>query len=134
MLMPTIECFITRQPWTIRPDVHISVARRVMREHGIRHLPVLDDRKLVGLVSERDVLLLGKLLGDSNADATVEEAMTQDVYTVRVDTLADQVLEQMAERKVGSCVVTDKLDRVVGIFTTVDAMQCFSELLRRATA
>jgi len=134
MLMPAIESYITRQPWTVRSSAHISVARQLMREHKIRHVPVLEAGKLVGIVSERDLLLLGKLLGESSADATVEEAMTQDVFCAPLDAAADGVVEHMAERKLGSCVVVDKHDNVVGIFTTVDALQFFADVLRRATA
>jgi acetoin utilization protein AcuB len=134
MLMPAIERFMTSQPWTIRSRAHIAVAREMMREHCIRHLPVLEGGKLVGIVSERDLLVLEKLLRHSSADATVEEAMVDDVYVATEATPADEVLDQMAQRKIGSCVVIDKHEHVTGVFTTVDAMKFFADVLRTATS
>ena len=134
MLMPMIERYMTRQPWTIRRTANVSAARTMMREHHIRHLPVLDDGKLVGVVSDRDVNIIGMVLGEDASDIGIEDAMTQDVYGASVDTPVDEVLDHMAERKLGSCVVIDRKGGVAGIFTTVDAIQFFAELLRRDTA
>lgn len=134
MLMPSIDRYMTRQPWTIRRTARLAAAEQMMREHRIRHLPVLDSGKLVGVVSERDLALLGKVFHGDEAELSVEDAMTQDVYGATADTPADQVLDHMAERKLGSCVVMDRLGGVAGIFTTVDALEVFSDLLRRETA
>jgi acetoin utilization protein AcuB len=134
MLMPSIDRYMTRQPWTIRRTARLTAAQQIMREHHIRHLPVLEGGKLVGVVSERDLDLLGKVFREDPSDLSVEDAMTQDVYGATADTPADQVLDHMAERKLGSCVVMDRLGGVAGIFTTVDALEVFSELLRRETA
>ena len=57
MLMPTVSRYMTRQPWTISSQSSLSDAHAVMREHAIRHLPVIDDGKLVGIVSDRDLRL-----------------------------------------------------------------------------
>ena len=131
--MPTISRYLTRQPWTIRRDAPLSQARDMMREHGIRHLPVLDGGKLVGLVSERDIYLLGRFeLIDH--DLKVEDAMSEDVYTAEPDDPVDDVVQKMAEHKYGSSVVVSRGDKVEGIFTTVDGMRVLAEVLRRATA
>lgn len=134
MLMPSIDRYMTRQPWTIRRTAQLAAAQQVMRDHHIRHLPVLEGGKLVGVVSERDLDLLGRVFREDPSDLSVEDAMTQDVYGATSDTPADEVLDRMAERKLGSCVVMDRLGGVAGIFTTVDALELFSELLRRETA
>ena len=105
----------------------------MMREHGIRHLPVLDGGKLVGIISERDVYLLERYRR-LDPDQTVEDAMNQDVYTADPDDPVDAVVEKMAERKYGSSVVVGRRDHIEGIFTTVDGMQVLADVLRRATA
>ncbi len=130
--MPTISRYMTPQPWTIRSDVKLSQAHSIMREHGIRHLPVLDAGKLVGILSERDIYMLDRFPA-FDADRTVEDAMTQDVYAVHCDDPVDGVVETMAKHKYGSAVVMNRRDVVEGIFTSVDAMQVFAEVLRRAT-
>jgi CBS domain-containing protein len=60
--------------------------------------------------------------------------MTQDVYAVHADDPLDGVLEAMAHNKYGSAVVLNRRDAVEGIFTSVDAMQVCTDVLRRATA
>lgn len=133
MLMPPISRYMTRQPWTIRRDVPLSKAKEMMRDHHIRHLPVLDGGNLVGVISERDILQVERFqhLGDQ---FVVEDAMTEDVYTVDFHEATDTVVEAMAEHKYGSVVVRNRGNQIEGIFTTVDAMQVLAELLRREAA
>ena len=134
MLMPPVDRYMTRQPFTIRKATKVAAAQKFMKEQRVRHLPILEDGKLVGIISERDLKLIGRLLGDDPSEINVEEIMQTDVYGTTTDTSLDQVLDYMAEHKIGSCVVMDQRGRVQGIFTTVDALQCFAELLRRETA
>ena len=133
MLMPPMSRYMTRQPWTIRSDATMTQAHTLMRRHAIRHLPVLDGGALVGLVSERDLHLIETLPGSDPTVVTVEEAMTSDVYTVDPDAPIDVVVEHMAHRKQGSAIVVDRNGIIVGIFTTVDALQVLADVLRKAT-
>src|SRR5690606_1318822 len=77
-----IERYMTQSPHTIGRDQTLAAAHRVMREHGIRHLPVLEGGKLVGIVSQRDLHLLETLDDVDPEQVEVSEAMTQDVYAV----------------------------------------------------
>ena len=131
MLMPPISRYMTRQPWTIRHDASLKLAGQLMREHRVRHLPVLDAGKLVGLVSERDVLLFDRR---GEPDTKVEDAMSVDVYGVRPTDPIEGVVASMAERKLGSAVVLDRRGEVEGIFTTVDALRVLLDILGRAAA
>ncbi|MBA3540876.1 MAG: CBS domain-containing protein [Deltaproteobacteria bacterium] len=133
MLMPTITRCMTSQPWTIRPDATMADAHTLMREHRIRHLPVVDDGRLVGVVSERDLHLMETLPDATPETISVREAMTEQVYSVSpAEDLAD-VVEQMADHKFGSVIVVEH-QRVVGIFTAGDALQVLAEVLRRVTS
>lgn len=134
MLMPSLSLCMTPQPWTIRKDACIAEARRLMREHEIRHLPVLEAGKLVGVVSDRDLQFIESLRATEREDLTVEEAMVQDVYTASVEAPVDEVVEHMARSKLGSTIALDRHGKVKGIFTTVDAMQFLANMLRRVTA
>ncbi len=116
----TIEAYMTPSPLTIGVDQPLSRAREVMQEHGVRHLPVLNGGRLVGLVSERDVSLIEGLRDVDPSGLSVEEAMSSDVFSVTSDATLAQVAQEMAERKYGSAVVM-KSTKVIGIFTTVDA-------------
>jgi len=134
MLMPPISRYMSKQPWTIRKDATMAQAHALMREHKIRHLPVLAARKLVGIVTERDLHLIETLPDSNPAETKVEEAMTVDVYAVGGDDPVAAIVETMATHKYGSAVIIDDDGAVEGIFTTVDALQAFADLLRRAAA
>lgn len=131
--IPTIQKYMTTTPHTIGSDQTIAKAAAIMSEHRIRHLPVLRGGQLLGVLSDRDVKLIE---GFRDVDATktrVDEAMTEQPYTVAPETPLDEVVGTMAEKKFGSAVVVQN-HKVVGIFTTVDACQALSELLQTRLA
>ena len=127
---PTVRKYMTPGPHTIARSRSLAVAHEMMREHRIRHLPVLEGGQIVGMVSQRDLLLVETLPGVSPEDVRVEEAMVQDVVTAPPDAPVGELVETMLERKIGSVVVTDH-DRVAGVFTTVDALRALHELLEK---
>lgn len=125
----TIAEWMTPLPHTIGQEQTLSAAQAVMDTHEIRHLPVLHGGKLVGLLSERDVGLIGAL-NDVNPDVVkVEEAMSAEPWTVRHDALAVDVIREMSRHKYGSAVVLDGRGELLGIFTTHDAILVLGELL-----
>ncbi len=127
--IPPISKYMTHAPHTIGRDQTLTAAHHMMREHRIRHLPVLAGGRLVGLLSERDLALI-ETLHSVDPDMTLaEEAMTQAPYAVASDTPLDEVAATMAEQRYGSAVVMDH-DKIVGVFTTTDALQALVELLR----
>lgn len=114
-------------PHTVGRRQTAAFARDLMREHQIRHLPVLEGGKLVGVISDRDIRLLESFRDVQLDEVPVEEATTDDVYAVTPDTPLTEVAQRMAEHKYGSAVVVEG-HTVVGIFTTIDAMRFISEL------
>jgi len=131
--IPTVQKYMTTSPHTIGEDQPMTVAHRMMREHHIRHLPVLRGAKIVGLVSDRDLNMVETLQDVDPRKVLVSEAMTQDPYLVSPDAALDEVVLSMAEKKYGSAVVIQH-ERVVGIFTTVDACRAFADLLHTRLA
>lgn len=123
-----IRDFMTPAPITIGRGQSLSDAARKMHEHHVRHLPVLEGGYLFGILSERDIDLVEALPDVDPDGVTVEEAMTQDPYTVRPETTVREVAAAMAEHKYGTAVVMQE-GRVVGIFTTVDALRLLSVVL-----
>jgi acetoin utilization protein AcuB len=89
--IPSIQKYMTTAPHSIGRDQTLAKAHAMMREHGFRHLPVLDGGKLVGVVSQRDLHLIESLRDiDVNA-VKVEDAMTSEVYSVSPDAPLDEV-------------------------------------------
>ena len=127
---PAIRQCMTIAPHTIARHLSLSSAAAMMREHQVRHLPVLDGGKIIGVVSQRDILLIESLPGVNPTDVRVEEAMVQDVFAVEPDTPVGEAIETMIDRKLGSAIVTDG-ERVLGVFTTIDAMRTLHQLLEQ---
>jgi acetoin utilization protein AcuB len=126
--VPTIQKYMTTCPETIGRDQPMSAAHRLMREHRIRHLPVLEAGRIVGVVSDRDLSFIETLRDVDPRKVTVEEAMSPDPYIVAPESALDDVVSTMAARKFGSAIIAEH-GKVVGIFTTVDACTAFAELL-----
>jgi acetoin utilization protein AcuB len=131
MLIPPVSEFMSTSTHTIGADQTLSVAHRVMREHEIRHLPVLRGGQVVGIVSQRDLHLVETFKDADPDEIIVEEAVSQDVFTVPPEAPLDGVVGIMEDRKLGSVVVM-RGDRVEGIFTTTDALHALFRVLRRA--
>jgi acetoin utilization protein AcuB len=134
-----VRDYMTRAPLTIRPGQTLAEAHRMMRQNRIRHLPVMDGRKLVGIVSQRDLALIESLPDVEPAEVPVEDAMVGDVYVVTPGTPLGEVAGEMARRKLGAAIVAAGR-RVVGVFTATDACSVLSRLMaprparRRAVA
>lgn len=126
--IPTVQRYMSTSPYTVGAEQSLATARAMMREHEIRHLPVMHGNRLVGIVSDGDIQVIAGLQGADLGKMTVEDAMTQDVLTFEPETPLDTVAMAMAERKAGSAVVMQNT-RVVGIFTNVDGMTALADLL-----
>lgn len=128
---------MSRPPITIGPDMSINDALALFKKERIRRAPVIKGGKLVGIVSEKDLLnaspspattlsiwemnyLLSKL--------TVSEVMTKNVITVAEDTPIEEAARIMADNKIGGLPVV-KGARVVGIITETNLFKMFLELM-----
>jgi acetoin utilization protein AcuB len=126
-LHPCVRDFMSCAPHSIGRDQPLSLAHERMRASGIRHLPVLEGGKLVGLLSQRDALFVETLRDVDPATVPVEDAMSVDVYVTSPDASLVEVASTMAEHKYGCAVVMDG-SHLSGIFTTVDALRALIRL------
>ncbi|MGD8858448.1 MAG: CBS domain-containing protein [Myxococcales bacterium] len=119
-------------PHTISMDRTLESAAHRMDELGVRHLPVVDGDRLVGVISERDIALVDAVDRTELKDLTVEQAMTGVPYCVSLDTPIADVARHMASRKLGSAVVVEG-SRILGVFTTTNALEALSRALDTAS-
>ncbi len=133
MLMPRLSRYMTPRPWSIARTATMADAHRLMREHAIRHLPVVDGERVVGLVSMRDLHLLETLPGVVPEEVAVEDAMSTDLFVASEDDDLADIAERMAEARLGSAVVVGNAG-LVGIFTAVDGLRALADILRRQAA
>ena len=126
--IPTIQKYMTTIPHTIGADQSLTKAEKMMSQYQIRHLPVLDGGKLVGVLSDRDVRLVESFKDVDPDQVTVEEAFTPEPYITTPNASLSAVCAEMAAHKYGCVLVVDN-NKLVGIFTWVDALKAFDELL-----
>jgi acetoin utilization protein AcuB len=119
---------MTVTPVRISLDADLEQAVKLMQEHGIRHLPVMDGEDLTGVVTDRDMSIIESLLPDEWEQICVAEAMTPEPFTVTPDAPLWEVAKHMAREKFGCAVVTDERGQVVGVFTTTDALRVLADL------
>lgn len=127
--IPKVMKYMTTTPITINGELPLQQAIDTMNSNGIRHLPVLKNGKIIGILSDRDVKMV---LGFKDIDpqkVTVEEACTFDPLSVSPEAPLDEVVTLMAE-KIGSVLIVDN-HKLVGIFTWIDALQALAEILNQ---
>ncbi len=108
---------------SVPPETTLKEADRILRDRGIRHLPVVKDGRLIGVVSDRDLrlatsCLLGSPLGPG---APVSKVMSEDPATADVSDAIEDAAFRMRTRKIG-CLPVIKDDQLVGIITGMDLL------------
>ena len=112
----------------VEPDATIDQVVALMVDHNVRHIPVVSNNHAVGILSERDLVLLTRYAHPDRVIAA--DVMTKDPYHVNETTPLDEVAFCLSQRKIGSALVTDKNGKIVGIFTVTDALNALIETLR----
>jgi CBS domain-containing protein len=129
--MPVLKTAMTPFPYSVDLDASYDEASELMGHHNVHHLPVTRDRQVVGVITERDMMsaMHVRSQSDGSADLSVRDLYIADPYIVSVDEPLDNVLLTMAERHIGSAIVT-KAGKLVGMFTSMDACRSFGGYLR----
>ena len=128
--IPPVGSVMTSSVLSVEIDQPVRVAEDIMTDHEVRHLPVTESEMLVGVISDRDIAFVSNA-GDADLRdrLRVRDVCSLDVYSVERDAPLDQVLREMADRHIGSVIVTEG-GRIAGVFTATDACRCFAEFLR----
>lgn len=138
--MLTVNDIMTVNPYTLAPEMTLREILRMMKEEGCRHLPVVDEDKLVGIVTDRDVRLVlnsplvlhARWPDDELLDEVAAEGiMTTDPVTVTPDTPAAKAAEILSIYKFGALPVVanhkNGSKTLVGIVTVTDFLTHFQE-------
>lgn len=122
---------------TIQPTDSLAHAQSLMQQHRIRHLPVVEDGRVVGIVSSRDIRVAVPLpAAAEEAPAYAErlralpvsEVMTREVVGVAPFTPVEHCAKLMTQHKIG-CLPVLSGGRLEGIVTTTDVMEMMAEML-----
>jgi CBS domain-containing protein len=136
-----VRDIMTSPAIVVPPDTSVPAASGLMREHRIRHLPVVENGRLVGIVSRGD-LREASISASANADTyefnfllnrlTVDRLMTRKVFTITPDALVVEAAEMMTEHKIAGLPVVDANGSVAGIVTESDLLKMLVRKLREA--
>ena len=131
--MLLVKDSMTREMVTLAPDETARTALALCRERRIRHLPVLKEGRLVGIVSDRDLRSATPAFGDpERAEALqrvlVEDVMAREVVSALPDDPIEHAANTMREHKIG-CLPVVEGGELVGIITTSDVMDALVYLI-----
>lgn len=117
----SISEVMTPLPITVEPSTSLQTASHLMRRYDIRHLPVVESDKLVGLAIERDVEILLRLNLVDGQTEPVRTVMSKVPLAVSTEAKVSEVTQEMVRTKI-DCALVLKNHKVVGIFTLVDVL------------
>jgi len=110
------------QLWYIRPDTNVLQALDLMTQKDIGALPVLDETKLVGIISERDIV---QMLSDAKAfypEETIEKYMTREVIVTNLDTTVEECMTLMTNYHIRHLPVVEE-GKLIGLISIGDVVK-----------
>jgi CBS domain-containing protein len=128
--MISVSDFMTKDLVTVRESDDLALAESLLKLGGIRHLPVVRDHKLVGLLTQRDVLRSGQWGRPAARELPVADVMTREPTSVRPAMGLAQAARLMLERKYGCLPVCEADGTLVGIVTEADFVRFAADVVR----
>ena len=128
--MPVVGAVMTSFPYFVDANDNANEMESMMDEHSIRHLPVQEDGKIVGIVSERDLHHRIKRDAPSAEKDTIlaRHVMVSDPYVVSFRAPLSEVVFEMARRRIGS-VIVQRQGKLAGILSAIDVCRILGEYL-----
>jgi CBS domain-containing protein len=128
--MISVSDFMTKDLVTVRESDDVALAESLLRLGGIRHLPVVRDRKLVGILTQRDILRSGASGKAGARELAVSDIMTREPTSVRPGMGLSNAARLMLERKYGCLPVCDGDGTLVGIVTEADFVRFAADVVQ----
>lgn len=123
-----VSDIMTREPAFADVTLTVQAAAAAMHDLDVRHLPVVDGRELVGILSDRD--LSGFASGDDDfGQRTVADIMSASVLSLSPEDEVVEAVDLMLEHKVGAIPVVDASGELVGIVSYVDVLAALRDRL-----
>ena len=129
--MTRAEHPMTRRVVVVPPELPLHDAWAIMKRHNFRHLPVARGRAVMGIISDRDILIRATLSAAGEIDVPdvpVAEAMSLDVHVCQRSTHVSDVVRMMTERTVDAVIVVGGDNELVGLVTSTDLLLLLIEL------
>ena len=119
--MPKCREVMTKDPASCAPTDTVIQAAQLMKQHDVGSVPVVEsDKRLVGIVTDRDLVVKVLAAGRGVEQATVKEAMTPNPASCREDDDLEQAMKLMKERQVRRMPIVDGAGKLAGIIAQAD--------------
>jgi CBS domain-containing protein len=128
--MPTVKDIMNTDVKTIRPGETVQKAAEIMKEFRIGSLIVIQGAKLVGIVTERDILNQVVADGKDPAEVKIEDVMTRDVIMVLPEMTIEEAVDLMMEKKIKKLPVVSN-NKLIGILTATDIITAEPRMLKQ---
>jgi CBS domain-containing membrane protein len=127
--IPHVGAVMTPFPYFADTDTGVAEVERLMDKHHIHHVPVQQNGRVVGIISERDLYHLGDrfLPITERARIRARDIMAQNPYVVAFDTPLNEVALEMAKRHIGSAIVLHH-EKLAGILSATDICRILAEI------
>jgi acetoin utilization protein AcuB len=128
--MPVVGAVMTSFPYFVDADDTVAKVERLMDERAIRHLPVQERGRVVGIVSERDLHHFIKRSApvEEKNNVRARDIMVADPYVVSFNTPLNEVVSEMAKRHIGSAIIT-RSGKLAGVLSANDVCRILGEYL-----
>jgi acetoin utilization protein AcuB len=128
--MPAVGAVMTSFPYFVDAGATAAKMEQMMDKHGIRHLPVQENGKVVGIVSERDLHHYVKRSSSAEEKHRVcaRDIMVHDPFIAPFRAPLNEVVFEMAERRIGS-VIVQRQGKLAGILSAIDVCRILGEYL-----
>jgi acetoin utilization protein AcuB len=120
-----MKSFIRDGIHMVDPSTGVLEVFNMMKSKKVRHIPVIEKGEAVGIISDRDVQFINHA-GDA-FQLKAADVMTTEPYSVDSMTSIPHVVNVMAQKKINSVLIHDVNHKIVGIFTSTDALQILSD-------
>lgn len=127
--MKVVDALKDRLLVALEPTDSLRYAKELMALHTIRHLPVLTEGRVRGVLSMGDLFVAETVMGLDDESTAVETVMTPEPITATPDEDLAALLARMNAEHVGTVIVVDAHARPIGIFTATDACKVLADIL-----
>jgi len=123
---------------TAKPGDTFYEIAKIMKEKNIRHMPVADNHKIIGMISDRDVRLAAPSAATSLSKGeigyllekiTAAEIMNHQLFIVKPDTTIEYASKMMKDHKIGALPVVEDGGKIIGIISTIDILEAFYDVM-----
>lgn len=121
----TMNKFLRDGVHMVEPNTGVLEVFNLMKSKKVRHIPVVQNGEAVGVISDRDVQFINHS-GDA-FQLKASDVMTAAPYSVDSLTSVPHVVNVMAQKKINSVLTHDQSHKIVGIFTSTDALQILAD-------